>query len=177
MSCLPIFQQTTEESLRAFFEVLGDVSNASVVREPQTQSSRYVSNTLKWIYQWKRNQIYSSIQPCCSVYPLTSSTQRINLQPSTFNWSHNTYLRLSTVSYRCYKKLSILFHMDIIDWAHTFDISILRTIDSPIMTLTLLFTAALLCSHPNLPSIFLTCTSVALDSFHSWIMPILSGQF
>jgi hypothetical protein len=36
------FRQTTEESLRDFFKVLGEVSNASVVREPQTQSSRYV---------------------------------------------------------------------------------------------------------------------------------------
>mmetsp|Transcript_3733 Transcript_3733/g.3889 ORF Transcript_3733/g.3889 Transcript_3733/m.3889 type:complete len:158 (-) Transcript_3733:172-645(-) len=32
--------QTTEESLRAFFEVLGEVSNASIVKEPVSQSSR-----------------------------------------------------------------------------------------------------------------------------------------
>lgn len=35
-------QQTTEESLRAFFEVIGEVSNASIVKEPVSQSSRYV---------------------------------------------------------------------------------------------------------------------------------------
>ena len=49
MSTPPIFfllAQTTDESLRAAFEVFGPVDNASVVKEPVSNVSRYVTASL-----------------------------------------------------------------------------------------------------------------------------------